>query len=237
MTCLSIRKTTAVRTIPHRAVNGTFEAHNAGKPIMIRAIQLAVACAAVLVATAGPVQADIITVQFPSSDSTTFTNYSGLGTLGAGGGGIHYVAGDYIEKTFTGTGLANATSSHWVFDMSDFTASNVTNSFDVFINGTTVGSYSFNGGGGRNEHFDLIFNHPAPVLGDTYTLKIVATSTVYPGGGSWNWFPGGQVTLTGTDPSAATPVPEPSSLAIFGVGLIGMAIRAARGRRRVAQTI
>jgi hypothetical protein len=166
----------------------------------------------VLLVGVGSGRAGMVTLDFPSSDSTTFSAITGLGTLGSGGGGVHFHAGDYVLQSFAGTGLATATSSHWVFDMSDLTSPGVDNTFEVLINSTVGGAFDFIGqSGGGTQHFDLTFGPAAPILGDNYTLEILATSTVPSGDGSWNWFPGGQVTLS------SNAVPEPSSLALCSV--------------------
>jgi MYXO-CTERM domain-containing protein len=72
--------------------------------------------------------------------------------------------------------------------------------------------------------FDLDFEHEtvagAGPGGEDFELRMVATSTVPLGGGSWNWIAGGEVTLYS--------VPGPGVLAVFGLcGLAG-------GRRRRA---
>jgi hypothetical protein len=195
---------------------------------------LAVAALALLLGSVGQAKAGMITVTFPSSDSTTFDAFNGsYGTLGSGGGGVFFVAGSAIEKTFTATGLPTVTSSHWVFDMSDVTASGVDNTFDVLINGTKVGSYDFIGLGvkGGTHHFDLTFGPSAPITGDTYTLEILATSTVPPGEGSWNWYAGGEVTL-----SDVTAAPEPSTLVLLGTATVSLGGFFGWRRRKQAAT-
>jgi hypothetical protein len=178
----------------------------------MRHVTLLLTALTLLLVDAGRGRAGTVTLDFPSSDSTTFSDITGLGTLGSGGGGVEFQAGDYVLQSFDGTGLATATSSHWVFDMSDFTLPGVDNTFEVLINSTVVGAFDFIGqSGGDSHHFDLTFGPTAPILGGNYTLEILATSTVPSDNGSWNWLPGGQVTLT------SNAVPEPSSLALFSV--------------------
>jgi len=64
----------------------------------------------------------------------------------------------------------------------------------------------------------LNFTFPL-VAGPDFTLSIIATSTVYNNGGSWNWLPGGTVTLTGP---AATPLPAALPLFSTGLGALGL---------------
>ena len=178
-------------------------------------------------------RAGTVTLDFPSSDSTTFSAITGLGTLGSGGGGVHFHAGDFVLQSFAGTGLATATSSHWLFDMSDLTSPGADNTFEALVNSTVVGTFNFIGqSSGGTQHVDLTFGPTAPILGENYTLEILATSTVPSGEGSWNWFPGGQVTLS------SNAVPEPSSSALFSVagvifaGYSGWRRRKPRGRSK-----
>lgn len=165
----------------------------------------------------GTVSATPIILDFPSADSIS-GGPTGSGLLGAGGGGAHWFAGDDLTETFLGTGLAAANTSRWIFDMEDFTHAGVINTFDLLINGTFMGDFSFVGlGSGSTIHsFDLSFNH-ASIIGDDYTLRMLATSTVPPGLSSWNWLPGGSVTL---DNSVA--VPAPSTIALLVLGLVGI---------------
>jgi hypothetical protein len=163
--------------------------------------------------------AQSVTLGFPSSISeiTSPSSPGQNGPLGAGGGGFLFEAGDRLDQLFTATGLATADSSHWVFSMSNFT-SNSTNTFDVAINDTVVGSYSFVSGDGNPISFDLNYTHTGLVTGPDYKLSIIATSTVAPGFGSWNWIPGGEVTLTSA-------VPEPATFAVLGLGALALVRR------------
>ena len=179
----------------------------------------------------GSVSANSITLNFPSAASTLYSNYGSSGSntvpLGVGGGGVNYIAGSSLTETFTGTGLASAVNSHWLFSMSDFTDTtsnpwNGVSTFDVLINGQGVGSYQFTAGQsgyGGTIPFDLTFGF-APISGPDFTLEFITTSTVPDGDGSWNWFPGGTVTLTD---GGGSPVPEPSTLLLLSSGFVGLA--------------
>ena len=146
-----------------------------------------------------------VTVDFPSETSTLSYGGGYSGVLGSGGGGMYYQAGDYVAQTFTGTGLRQVRMLDVTFDMDDQTNSYCTVgtlSWDVSVNGTTVGTYSYLGGSvlgrvGIAEAYSF-----APVAGigsagDDYTIAYTATTTVCPGGGAWNWFPGGTAILGG----------------------------------------
>jgi hypothetical protein len=70
-------------------------------------------------------------------------------------------------------------------------------SWDVFLNGTSVGTYSWLGGSGPTTHTvsgTLTFPAVAAIAG-SYTIEYIATSTVCSGGGAWNWIAGGSATL------------------------------------------
>ena len=188
-------------------------------------VALALSCA--LASTGAAAQS--VTVDFPSPDSTlTRSSPAGSQPLGAGGGGLAFFTGDQVSETFTGTGLGSATSAEFVFGMSNFTASG-TNTFDVFINGVDVGDYDFTSTAdnyGERIDFDLTYNF-APIAGDTFTLALVASSSVPPGLGSYNWFSDGQATLSGPD-VASVPEPTTWALMLLGFGGAGMMLRRKR---------
>jgi len=139
-----------------------------------------------------------VDVEFPSSI------WSANGSdLGAGGGGHFYTAGDYLTETFDGTGLSSLSILHLVFTMYDGTGDYCTVgdlSWDVSVNGTSVGAYGYTGGSGLGTvSFDEVYAFSPVsgigVTGDAYTLTLTANETVCSGGGSWNWYPGGTATL------------------------------------------
>jgi hypothetical protein len=176
-----------------------------------------------LAVPAGLVAASI-TLPFPSAGSTLGCGYER--PLGAGGGASCYVAGERVWETFTGTGLSSTVSAQWDFDMSNYTDPGTTNTFDVLINGIVIGNYQFTSVlYGVDLSFDLPFSFPA-IAGDAYTLEIVATSTVPAGAGSYNWYPGGTVTLS--DAGGAV-VPEPATFGLLFTALAAIAV--ARRRR------
>jgi hypothetical protein len=177
----------------------------------------------VLVLLAPRVSADVI-VEFPSTDSFT-GGPSGSGVLGTGGGGQHFNAGDFISQTYLVPELGTTTRSRWRFSMTDFTFRGVVNEFDVRINGSTIGTFSFvgvaDGCCSETVHaLDLLFNHSARV-GPRIALSMIATSTVPDGFSSWNWLPNGSVTLF----EDSAPVPEPTTVALLGTGLVSLIVR------------
>jgi hypothetical protein len=158
-----------------------------------------------------------VVLDFPSPTSTLNCAGAPSGPLGAGGGGVCFNSGDNLVQTFAGTGLPTTTSSEWQFSMTDVTAAGIHNTFQLLINSIEVGTFSFDGSDDteieQTHVFDITFAS-APIAGDTYTLEILATSTVPSSFGSWNWLPGGNVTL-----SAAVAVPEPCAFTLLGSAL------------------
>jgi hypothetical protein len=194
---------------------------------------VAAALSAAFIFGAVEARAAAVTLEFPSADSQTHYVVN-PGVLGAGGNGKGFLAGDTISETFTGTGLAQADSAHWIFQMSNFTLAGVNNTFDVRINGVTVDTFNFlsTGDSANDLNFDFTSTF-APIAGDTYTLAFVATSSVPGGLGAWNYYPGGNVTLSGGPISGAIPEPSAWALMILGFGAAGAGLRA---RRRLPAT-
>lgn len=128
-----------------------------------------------------------------TSSSSTVGGPSGGGTLGAGGGGARFQSGDYLEQTITTT--ITATSVDLSFQMSDFTGGCAVGqplSWNVLVNGVVVGTYGFAGGTGVNPRtITGSYTFAAVAAGTPITIRLQATTTVCPGGSSWNWFPGG----------------------------------------------
>lgn len=142
-------------------------------------------------------------VEFPSEDSTKY-NTSSTTVLGEGGGGSVYIAGSYVEETFTLTDFSSVNMLQYSIEMYDSTNTYCTVgtlNFVISVNGTEVGSYSFEGGGVGDMEFSdtLIFSEVsgAGSSGEDYTLRIESQETVCSGGGSYNWYAGGTVLLGG----------------------------------------
>lgn len=128
------------------------------------------------------------TVTFPSTTSTV----RGGGALGAGGSGVFYQAGDFVEQTVTL--IAPSSTLDLSLQMSDFTtgcATSETYSWNVIVDGATVGTYSFAGGTGVNPRtITGTYSLPVPASGAT-SIRLEATTTACGGGSSWNWIAGG----------------------------------------------
>jgi hypothetical protein len=141
----------------------------------------------------------VTTVTFPSTASSTKNSSSTIITpLGAGGGGVHYVTGEYCEESFPrATPVSKLDLDFRMSDLTTGCSTGATLSWDVKLNGTKVGSYSFvstSGFGDRSIVQSFTFGAIAPASG-AFTIRLEATTTVCPGGSSWNWYPGGTAKL------------------------------------------
>lgn len=147
--------------------------------------------------------AHAVDLEFPRSTSKIYNTFGAPVSLGAGGGGVLFVSGSWVGDKFASTGLTSVSSADMDFDMSDFTNMACvvgTLDFDVEINGVVVGAFSWAGGFGVGT-FNITQSYAfAPVAGggptgDGYRVRIISRDTVCGGGGSYNYFPGGLLTL------------------------------------------
>ncbi len=150
---------------------------------------------------------------FPASSSTVGgPDYSGP----LSGSTYEYQSGDYVSQAFACSN-ASVTKLTVNFQMIDRTVNGYgyyyygyyygcitglvgTLFWDVYVNGTLVGSYSWLGGyggtGGAIQTVSQTYTFPAiAAVGGDYTIEYVATSTVCSGGGNWDWISGGSATL------------------------------------------
>ncbi len=142
-------------------------------------------------ADAGPV----LSVMFPTSDATV-CSFGLCGTLGAGGGGAYFRETDYLEETvsFSLASISELTLAIRMDDLTSGCAVGMPNTFDVSVNGVLVGSYGWTTGDVPSGPRDILETYsfaPVTAVGGSYTIRITATTTVCPGGSSWNWFSGG----------------------------------------------
>ena len=139
--------------------------------------------------------ATISTHTFPST-AAAVGGPSGAGTLGAGGGGVRFQTGDFVQEGFTRT--AAYTRLDLNFQMSDVTSGCAVGqalSWNVLVNGITVGTYGFAGGTGMNPRTITGTYTFASQPAGTATIRLQAATTVCPGGAAWNWVAGGTATL------------------------------------------
>lgn len=141
-----------------------------------------------------------VTVAYPEAAATVCRGTT-CTTLGAIGGTRYYETGNYLEQTVTFAGVSTLGSLTLDFDVNDQTqgcAVGAAHTFDVQVNGTTVGTYSFTTPAAAPAGtISLNPSYAFPGIAGTgagsnqYTIRMVATSTVCGGGNSWMWIPGG----------------------------------------------
>lgn len=134
---------------------------------------------------------------FPASTSITWNPYAGMGTLGSGGGMIHFTSGAYVEdKLARALPVTKLDVNFRMYDGTSTMCAVGTLTWAVKLNGVEVGKYSWVGGTLSDRIVVQSYTFPpiAPIDG-TIKIRYEATSTVCSGGGSWNWYPGGTAAM------------------------------------------
>ncbi|UZE94585.1 PEP-CTERM sorting domain-containing protein [Alkalimarinus alittae] len=166
----------------------------------------------------GTASAGLITVDFPSNASTST----------AAGGQYFFSPSHTVEETYTSTGIDAVSSLNLALYL-DFNRLNrgAFVNFDVLINSIVVGGLTFNEGDSLGLYnFSYSF---AEIIGlGTYTLTLAATNFVPSGDGSVGFSESESFAQLSGDVAS---VPEPASIALLGLGLIGFGL--ARKRKSV----
>ena len=201
----------------------------------MRASQLAVACVAVLFATAGQVQADIITIDFDGFTPTgSFGGGVEDGIVVGGISGPVAVSGIFLGPLSGINSLHHGSGSLAVFSLSGFTGETFT--LSSFYAGSTYGGgepLTLSGFlGGSLVGTDVFSpNPPGSYLSFTPTnLSGVTMDTLV-----FDMGAAGPGPTNIDDIVLNVNVPEPSSLALFGIGACVAGLGAARRRRREKQ--
>jgi hypothetical protein len=181
-------------------------------------------------ALAPPARAGLLTetVAFPSAASTVVGS---LGFIDGDSIGFFWsvARGDRVTQAFTGTGLASVDR----LDLDLFVDSNnlavgQSVNWDVFLNGILVGNWSRTQAEGVGPE-SLSYTFPPIAGAGDYTINMVVTNQVPPGGGSISIRYPGSATFFAP---AGGAVPEPSSLALLGLGALGLMVHVRRRCKR-----
>jgi hypothetical protein len=159
---------------------------------------------------------------FPTAGDAYCSATNGCGNIPAGGQTAYmWTRGDYVVSSlFTNTGITSATDLTVNFLFQNYMGGGNTETVNYYINGVAVAFFvapdcNYCGTdylvSGTVQFADI-----APV-GGGYTLEMILQNTIPPGGGSIAFLDGGTFTLSGTS------TPEPSSIMLFGSGVLGLA--------------
>lgn len=161
------------------------------------------------------------TVPFPTAGDA-FCGSNFCGNIPAGGQTDYmFTAGDYVISSVFSIPTNSVTdlTANWIFQ--DFLGVSTEN-FNVLVNGVSVATAALAPCGECGLYFTVTgtvnFADIAPVNGG-YQIELVELNSIPPGDGSIAWADGGTTGLS----YGGTPIPEPSSIMLFGSGLLGLA--------------
>lgn len=140
--------------------------------------------------------------------------------------------GDYVGQTVTGTSFGTINQIILALSYEDRLNVGQSQTYDVVINNTTVGSFLINGLDDEVVYFITDTFDFAPIAGPDFTVLFRISSPTTPGGeGSIGWLHGpGNSSFTLSDEGGSA-VPEPGTFALLlGPALAG--VWAARRRKR-----
>ena len=143
-----------------------------------------------------------------------------------------WINGDYVGQTVTGTSFGTINQILLSLSYENVLGIGQTQTYDVVINNTTVGSFLINGLDNQGNYsisdsFDF-----APIAGPNFTVLFRVSSPSTPGGaGSIGWFHGGGNSSFTLSDEGGSAVPEPGTFAL----LLGPALAGVWAMRRRKQ--
>ena len=153
---------------------------------------------------------------------------------GACGAGVNNIwnTNDFLQQTFAGTGLASVNQLSLDLSLFNNLAAGVTETWDIRVNSVSVGNLSFTGPGTDPTAYSHVFNFASIAgagSGTDYTIRFQVTSPDAASGTLG--LPTGR-TQSGTLSGDASGVPEPSTLALASLGILGVGFARLRAAKR-----
>jgi hypothetical protein len=161
----------------------------------------------------------------PVAAATTTLDFAGANsTFNASGGAFFFSDTHFVTETFTGTGIADATTL--TFDLQLNTNRLRDNAFVTFearTNMDVLGSFTINDGDGTGP-FSFSFNYTDPdPIGDNYSIGLFATNNVPGGDGSVSFLLGSSSVTISDGAVSAVPLPAGGMLLLSGLaGIAGL---------------
>ena len=181
---------------------------------------------------AGPAHASAIALSFPGTGTTYTSAANGSGFIPSGGASAYmFTAGDNVDETFTGTGVASVDSLKVDFNVDDL-LNGSSEKVLISVNGTPVANFVVPDNGGVDGVTTIAASiFFAPIVGNgTYELTMTLVDTVPGGEGSIDFQDGGVFALNGG--VRVVGAPEPISLSLFAGGFVAAIAVRRRGPRK-----
>lgn len=194
----------------------------------MRTRPLSIALLALIVGTLFTRPADAASISVALGGSGYLCQQSLFPTNCAASPTYQWVNGDFVGQDVQDSGLNSIDAVDLSLKYDDLLVAGQSQTYDVVINGITIGSFSIDGvGDGLDRVVSSLYTF-APIAGPDYeVLFVVASSTTPNGLGSVGWFNGPE---SDSSFDLVSTVPEPGTLMLTGLGLAMVARRVRRAR-------